>query len=79
MQNLEALKALTTVGIIERHMKLHIKTLTLGAGAVVGMTPTVQERLESILRVAKRITLSNTIEILREIWAKAADKATGDL
>ena len=33
VQNLGALRALTTVGIIEGHMKLHIKNLTLGAGA----------------------------------------------
>jgi hydroxymethylglutaryl-CoA reductase len=33
VQNLGALKALTTVGIIEGHMKLHIRNLTLGAGA----------------------------------------------
>ncbi|MBL7687504.1 MAG: hydroxymethylglutaryl-CoA reductase, degradative, partial [Bdellovibrionaceae bacterium] len=33
VQNLGALKALTTVGIIEGHMKLHIRNLTIGAGA----------------------------------------------
>jgi hypothetical protein len=64
---LGALKALTTVGIIEGHMKLHIKNLTMGAGASEKEMPIVQKRLEEILMLTKRITLSNAIEVLREI------------
>jgi hydroxymethylglutaryl-CoA reductase len=45
VQNLGALRALTTVGIIEGHMKLHIKNLTLGAGAEEREIPYVQKRL----------------------------------
>lgn len=67
VQNLGALKALTTVGIIEGHMKLHIKNLTMGAGASEKEMPLVQKRLEEILMLTKRITLSNAIEVLREI------------
>jgi len=67
VQNLGALKALTTVGIIEGHMKLHIKNLTMGAGASEKEMPIVQKRLEEILMLTKRITLSNAIEVLREI------------
>ena len=36
VQNLGALRALTTLGIIEGHMKLHIQNLTLGAGQRAG-------------------------------------------
>jgi hydroxymethylglutaryl-CoA reductase len=71
VQNLGALKALTTVGIIEGHMKLHIKNLTLGAGALEREVPLVQKRLEEILFMTKRISLSNAIEVLREIRAAA--------
>jgi hydroxymethylglutaryl-CoA reductase len=71
VQNLGALKALTTVGIIEGHMKLHIKNLTMGAGASEKEMPIVQKRLEEILMLTKRITLSNAIEVLREIRAAA--------
>jgi hydroxymethylglutaryl-CoA reductase len=71
VQNLGALKALTTVGIIEGHMKLHIKNLTLGAGANEREMPLVQKRLEEILRLTKRISLSHAVEVLREIRAKA--------
>lgn len=67
VQNLGALKALTTVGIIEGHMKLHIKNLTLGAGASEKEIPFVQKKLEEILSLKKRISLSNAIEVLKEL------------
>lgn len=67
VQNLGALKALTTVGIIEGHMKLHIRNLTLGAGASEREIPVVQKRLEEILVMTKRISQQNAIEVLREL------------
>ncbi len=67
VQNLGALKALTTVGIIEGHMKLHIRNLTIGAGASEREVPLVQKRLEEILMLTKRISLQNAVEVLREI------------
>ena len=76
VQNLGALKALTTVGITEGHMKLHIKNLTLGSGALEKEVPLVQKRLEEILMLTKRITLSNAIEVLREIRAAATGNST---
>ncbi|MFZ4403527.1 MAG: hydroxymethylglutaryl-CoA reductase, degradative [Pseudobdellovibrionaceae bacterium] len=69
VQNLGALKALTTVGIIEGHMKLHIKNLTLGAGAVEKEIPIVQKKLEEILALTKRISLSHAVEVLQELRA----------
>lgn len=69
VQNLGALKALSTVGIIEGHMKLHIKNLALGAGAKEKEMSIVQKRLEEILLLRKRISLSNAIEVLRELRA----------
>ncbi|GAB4391612.1 MAG: hydroxymethylglutaryl-CoA reductase, degradative [Gammaproteobacteria bacterium] len=67
VQNLGAIKALATVGIIEGHMKLHIANLTLSAGATAKEMPIVQERLSKILNHTKRITLQNAIDILREL------------
>ncbi|NJM09933.1 MAG: hydroxymethylglutaryl-CoA reductase, degradative [Bdellovibrionaceae bacterium] len=72
VQNLGALRALTTVGIIEGHMKLHIKNLTLGAGASEREVPYVQKRLEEILSLHKRISLSNAIEVLQELRSQRA-------
>lgn len=67
VQNLGALHALTSVGIIEGHMKLHIKNLTIGAGAEEKEIPIVQQRLEEILALTKRISLSHAVEVLKEI------------
>lgn len=74
VQNLGALKALTTVGIIEGHMKLHTKNLALGAGAEEREIPLVQKKLEEILAVRKRISLSNAIDVLKEL--RATQRAT---
>ncbi len=67
VQNLGALKALTTEGIIEGHMKLHIKNLILSAGATEKEMPVLQKKLEEILALTKRITLSHAIEVLNEL------------
>lgn len=69
VQNLGALRALTTVGIIEGHMKLHIKNLTLAAGAEESEVHFVQKKLEEILALKKRISLSNATEVLKELRA----------
>lgn len=73
VQNLGALKALTTVGIIEGHMRLHIKNLTLGAGAQEKEIPLVQKKLEEILAIRKRVSLSNAVEVLRDLRASTKD------
>lgn len=67
VQNLGALRALTTVGIIEGHMKLHIRNLSLGAGANATEMPILQKRLEELLKFRKRISLGNAIEVLSEL------------
>jgi hydroxymethylglutaryl-CoA reductase len=72
VQNLGALRALTTVGIIEGHMKLHIKNLTLGAGASEAEMPYVQGKLEEILKLQKRISMHNAVEVLNELRARNA-------
>jgi hydroxymethylglutaryl-CoA reductase len=71
VQNLGALRALTTVGIIEGHMKLHIKNLSLGAGATEKEMPFVVMKLEEILALRKRISLSNAIEVLNDLRKQA--------
>lgn len=67
VQNLGALKALTTVGIIEGHMKLHIKNLSLGAGATDLEMPYVVKKLEEILALRKRISLSNAVDVVKDL------------
>lgn len=74
VQNLGALKALTTVGIIEGHMKLHVKNLSLSAGATEKEMPFVVKKLEEILALTKRISMSNAIEVVKDFRKKSEIK-----
>jgi len=67
VQNLGAIRALTTVGIIEGHMKLHIRNLTWDAGAKGWEFSVIQRHLENLLKFRKRITLTHAKQALRLI------------
>ncbi|ARG96636.1 hydroxymethylglutaryl-CoA reductase, degradative [Legionella micdadei] len=67
VQNLGALRALCTEGIIQGHMKLHIDNLLLVAGATDSEMPLLKERLQSWLTTNKRISLNNACALLTEI------------
>ncbi len=69
VQNLGALKALCTEGIIQGHMKLHIDNLTMVAGASECETPLLKLRLQDCLIENKRISLSHAQAFLDEIRA----------
>ncbi len=70
VQNLGALRALTTVGIVQGHMKLHIDNLTLSAGANEEEMPWLKAKLEQWLHFHKRVSLSHAIEFLHELRQK---------
>lgn len=67
VQNLGAITALCTEGIIQGHMKLHIDNLVLVAGASELETPVLKEKLHYWLVANKRVSLNNAREILAEI------------
>jgi hydroxymethylglutaryl-CoA reductase len=67
VQNLGAMRALCTEGIIQGHMKLHIDNLLLVAGATDGEAPLLKKQLQHCLTVNKRISLNNACELLAEI------------
>ena len=67
VQNLGAIKALCTEGIIQGHMKLHIDNLLMVAGATEGEVPLLKERLQHWLIVNKRVSLNNACELLADI------------
>ena len=67
VQNLGAIKALCTEGIIQGHMKLHIDNLLLVAGANENEIPVLKERLQVWLDVNKRVSLNNAYEMLAEL------------
>ncbi len=67
VQNLGAIRALTTIGIVQGHMKLHIANLTLSAGAQGDEIPLVKQRLEEILKLRQRISLANAVDVLSQL------------
>ncbi len=69
VQNLGALKALATVGIVRGHMQLHAANLAIAAGADVHEIAQVRDRLAEVLRVNKHINLSHAKEILNSMRA----------
>lgn len=67
VQNLGAIKALCTEGIIQGHMKLHIDNLLLAAGANESEIPLLKEHLQKWLALHKRISLNNAHDLLAKI------------
>lgn len=67
LQNLGAIKALCTEGIIQGHMKLHIDNLLMGAGATDFEVPELKKKLQDHLSHNKRVSLTNACELLDEI------------
>ena len=70
IQNLGALRALVTEGVIEGHMKLHIKNLALKAGANTKEERSfLEDRLTHILKETKTVSLSHAVKTLNG-WKK---------
>lgn len=67
VQNLGAIKALCTDGIIKGHMKLHIDNLLLVAGANELELPVLKEKLQNWLTINKRVSLNNAHDMLAEL------------
>lgn len=71
VQNLGALKALATVGIVKGHMQLHAANLAIAAGAEVHEIAEVRDRLAQVLLVEKSINVTRAKEILEAIRLQA--------
>jgi hydroxymethylglutaryl-CoA reductase len=67
VQNLGALKALATVGIVKGHMQLHAANLAIAAGAEIHEIAQVRDRLAKVLLVEKSINLTHAREILESM------------
>lgn len=67
VQNLGALKALATVGIVKGHMGLHAANLAMAAGANRDELPSLRRQLTQVLQKEKRINLSTAKELLEEL------------
>ncbi len=64
VQNLGALRALVTVGIVKGHMQLHASNLAIAAGAEAHEVERVRERLGEILKTERSINLSHAKQVL---------------
>lgn len=69
VQNLGALRALTTIGIVEGHMKLHTSNLALAAGAKEHEQSLVQNHLKKRLASQKKVSLADAEFFLKELRA----------
>lgn len=67
VQNLGALRALSTVGIVKGHMRLHTANLAIAAGAELHEVATMRERLAEVLKVEKRVTLTHAQDLLASL------------
>ena len=67
VQNLGAMKALCTEGIIQGHMKLHLDNLLMVTGATDSEMPVLKERLQIWLVTNKRVSLNNAYNLLTEM------------
>lgn len=67
IQNLGALRALASVGIVKGHMQLHAANLAIAAGASVHEVSVVRDRLKVVLQQEKKISLVHAQKILREV------------
>jgi hydroxymethylglutaryl-CoA reductase len=64
VQNLGALRALSTVGIVKGHMSLHATNLAIAAGARPKEMALLREKLLGALKREKTITMSRARELL---------------
>lgn len=76
VQNLGALKALSTEGIVKGHMSLHAANLAIAAGAAPSELGQVREKLVAIIAKEKRITLTRAKEVLAALRSMASDHAS---
>lgn len=67
VQNLGSLKALTTVGIVKGHMKLHIRNLLLAVDAAQSELQSLQKKAEQFFDLHRKITMSDVKNLLMQL------------
>lgn len=73
LQNLGAIKALTTEGLIKGHMKLHIRNLLLAVNVTQQELITLQKKAESFFETHRKITVSDVKQLLMQLRNKSND------
>lgn len=67
VQNLGAIKALVTSGIVEGHMKLHIQNLMLAANPTSAEQPLLEKIAKHFLQIHRKITVSDVTTLLTKL------------
>lgn len=67
VQNLAAIRALVTDGIVQGHMRLHISNLIMSAGAQHDEVNPLRKQLEALLAYTQKITLSDALAALQKL------------
>lgn len=70
VQNLGALRALTSEGIVKGHMKLHINNLLLATDATQEEQIIIKKQLEVYLNIHSKVTLSDAKTLLAKLRAE---------
>lgn len=73
VQNLGALRALASVGIVNGHMKLHAANLAIAAGADIHEIAPVRERITQMLKSEKRVGMSQARAALEAVRLSIAN------
>lgn len=67
VQNLGALRALSTVGIVKGHMSLHATNLAIAAGARQSEMALLRDKLLGALKLEKNLTMTRARELLETL------------
>lgn len=67
VQNLGALNALSSVGIVQGHMRLHSANLAMQAGALPNELERVQKALQALVDKQRKISVLDAQEVLTQI------------
>lgn len=67
LQNLGAIRALCTEGIIQGHMRLHLDNLLMVAGATDNEVPVLKKKLQKYLSIHKQVSLNKARELLAKM------------
>lgn len=67
LQNLGAIRALCTEGIIQGHMRLHLDNLLIVAGATDNEVPVLKKKLQKYLSIHKQVSLNKARELLAKM------------
>ncbi len=73
VQNLGALRALSTVGVVKGHLHLHTANLAMTAGATTGELTTLKKALQEQIKDQKKVSVSEAISTLQTI--RSSDNA----